>query len=114
MTRRPSRSGLSALGAERRAGLTRPRAAYFEGNVAAIDAIQVETASPAFQRTLWRTLRDTSTGATMTHGAMALSLGSLGAAQQGIPQHTIRDFAVQFVRDEVFGSDSGRRAEGLP
>ncbi len=49
--------------------------AYFEGELGAIDAIEVETGGTAFQRQVWAALRDIPAGATEGYGALAARIG---------------------------------------
>ena len=50
--------------------------AYFAGDLAAFDAIRVETGGTAFQRAVWRALRDIPAGETRTYGQLAQAVGS--------------------------------------
>lgn len=49
--------------------------AYFAGELAALDAIEVDTAGTEFQRSVWRALRTIHVGETMTYGALANRIG---------------------------------------
>ncbi len=50
--------------------------AYFAGDLAAFDAIRVETGGTVFQRAVWRALRDIPAGETRTYGQLAQAVGS--------------------------------------
>ncbi|MGH7210088.1 MAG: methylated-DNA--[protein]-cysteine S-methyltransferase [Acetobacteraceae bacterium] len=49
--------------------------AYFGGELAAIDAVAVQTQGTAFQREVWAGLRRIPVGRTVSYGALAASLG---------------------------------------
>jgi methylated-DNA-[protein]-cysteine S-methyltransferase len=49
--------------------------AYFAGDVAAIDALQVETRGTPFQREVWRCLREIPVGSTISYGELARRVG---------------------------------------
>ncbi len=61
--------------------ITRPLAAYFAGDLGAIDAIPVATGGTAFQRRVWGALRRLRPGSTSSYGALATSLGQPGASR---------------------------------
>lgn len=49
--------------------------AYFGGQLAAIDTLQVETGGTSFQRNVWKALRTIPAGKTVTYGGLAQQLG---------------------------------------
>ena len=53
--------------------------AYFAGELAAIDDINVTTGGTEFQQKVWRALRKIKPGRTMTYGALAQRLGTENA-----------------------------------
>lgn len=55
--------------------------AYFAGDLAAFDAIRVETGGTVFQRAVWRALRDIPAGETRTYGQLAQAVGSPSAVR---------------------------------
>ncbi|MBK3397283.1 MULTISPECIES: methylated-DNA--[protein]-cysteine S-methyltransferase [Methylobacterium] len=55
-------------------GLAAPIAAYFAGNLRAIDGLAVRTNGTAFQREVWAALRTIPVGTTMSYGALAQRL----------------------------------------
>lgn len=63
------------------AGFTTRFRAYFGGDVAALDAIPVDTGGTAFQQEVWQALRDIPAGETRTYGQVAAKLGRPGAAR---------------------------------
>jgi methylated-DNA-[protein]-cysteine S-methyltransferase len=60
-------------------GLLAAIAAYFAGDVHAIDHIRVQMRGTAFQNTVWQALRSIPAGETMSYGALAKKLGQPGA-----------------------------------
>ena len=56
-------------------------AAYFDGDLHAIDSLRVATGGTAFQRTVWRALRDIPTGHTISYGELARRLGKPAAVR---------------------------------
>jgi O-6-methylguanine DNA methyltransferase len=61
--------------------ITGALAAYFAGDLAATDAIAVETGGTPFQRRVWAALRSIPAGTTTTYGALAADLGQPGASR---------------------------------
>lgn len=61
--------------------LTRELNEYFAGDLGALDKIQTETAGTAFQRSVWRALRDIPAGHTRSYGQLALAIGRPSACR---------------------------------
>ena len=61
--------------------IARPVAAYFAGELGAIDAIPVATGGTAFQRRVWGALRRLPAGTTSSYGGLAASLGQPRASR---------------------------------
>ncbi len=55
--------------------------AYFEGELAAIDAIGVRTGGTPFQRAVWAALRPIPPGTTTSYGRLAATLGQASASR---------------------------------
>ncbi|UVC11710.1 methylated-DNA--[protein]-cysteine S-methyltransferase [Rhizobium sp. TH2] len=55
--------------------------AYFEGDLTALDAIEVDGGGTEFQRHAWEALRAIPPGETRTYGQMAVTLGRPNAAR---------------------------------
>jgi methylated-DNA-[protein]-cysteine S-methyltransferase len=53
-----------------------PVNAYFAGDFAALDRIEVETGGTLFQRKLWTALRTIPSGQTSSYGALAAKIGT--------------------------------------
>lgn len=62
-------------------GLTAALASYFGGDLHAIDELPVATAGTAFQRTVWRALRDIPCGTTISYGELAKRIGKADAVR---------------------------------
>ena len=63
------------------AGPMQKLARYFAGDVAALDAIAVNTAGTPFQEKIWKGLRRIPAGKTLTYGEIATKAGRPGAAR---------------------------------
>ncbi|MCL2894761.1 methylated-DNA--[protein]-cysteine S-methyltransferase [Brenneria tiliae] len=50
--------------------------AYFDGDLAAIDRLPLATGGTAFQRLVWRRLRDIPAGETLSYGALAARINN--------------------------------------
>ena len=75
LERRSGRRLDSTVAARDPFGLTSAIAAYFAGDIAAIDTLPVEQPGTAFQRKIWMALRDIPAGATWTYGRLAAHIG---------------------------------------
>ncbi len=62
-------------------GLTSAIAAYFSGDLHAIDKLPVESAGTTFQREVWRALRDIPCGTTISYGELACRIGRPAAVR---------------------------------
>jgi len=62
-------------------GLTSALAAYFKGDIAAIDTLAVEAPGTAFQRKVWAGLRQIPAGTTWTYGQLAAHIGHPSAVR---------------------------------
>jgi len=56
-------------------GFSRAIAAYFAGELTAIDALPVATGGTPFQQEVWRALRDIPCGQTISYGELARRIG---------------------------------------
>ena len=56
-------------------------AAYFDGELTAIDRIPVEAVGSEFQRLVWAALREIPVGKTTSYGALAERIGKPGASR---------------------------------
>jgi methylated-DNA-[protein]-cysteine S-methyltransferase len=62
-------------------GLTASLAAYFRGDLDAIDAIPIDPGGTPFQRAVWDALRSIPCGRTLTYAALAAAIGQPSAAR---------------------------------
>lgn len=58
-----------------------PLAAYFAGELTAIDAIPADPAGEGFERSVWLALREIPAGATISYGELARRLGEPDSAR---------------------------------
>jgi methylated-DNA-[protein]-cysteine S-methyltransferase len=63
------------------ASVRQPIAAYFDGDITAIDAIPVETGGTPFQRAVWAALRTIPAGATLSYAGLARQIGRPAAVR---------------------------------
>ena len=56
-------------------------AAYFDGDVDALDALRVDPAGTAFQRAVWKRLREIPAGSTISYGDLARRVGNPNASR---------------------------------
>ena len=61
--------------------LTSAIAAYFKGDIHAIDSLPVGTEGTAFQKSVWQALRSIPAGQTISYGELALRLGKPAAVR---------------------------------
>jgi methylated-DNA-[protein]-cysteine S-methyltransferase len=62
-------------------GLTSAIRSYFAGELKAIDSLPVKTAGTAFQRQVWRALREIPCGSTVSYGELAVRIGRPAAVR---------------------------------
>lgn len=56
-------------------------AAYFAGDIDALDAIQVTPEGTVFRQLVWKALREVGAGSTISYGELAARVGAPGAAR---------------------------------
>ena len=61
---------------EHSSGVASGMAAYFEGDIPAIDSLPVATEGTAFQKSVWQALRSIPAGRTISYGELATRLGN--------------------------------------
>jgi methylated-DNA-[protein]-cysteine S-methyltransferase len=74
-------NGFTLEPARNPSGLTNAVAAYFAGELAAIEALRVETAGTPFQQDVWRALRTIHCGQTTSYAAIARQIGRPAAVR---------------------------------
>lgn len=62
-------------------GLTSALAAYFDGDIHAINSLPVATEGTAFQKTVWQALHSILAGQTISYGELAARLGKPAAVR---------------------------------
>jgi methylated-DNA-[protein]-cysteine S-methyltransferase len=81
LTRHYSGAEIELESARNPYGLTAAVAAYFAGDLQAIDTLPVETAGTPFQREVWRALREIPCGTTISYGQLAQRIGRPAAVR---------------------------------
>src|SRR5437867_9555985 len=64
-----------------RVDLRRTLEAYFDGDLAALDGVDVELNGTPFQRRVWEALRTIGAGTTTSYGALAKQVGAANAVR---------------------------------
>ena len=62
-------------------GVASAMAAYFDGDIHAIDSLPVATEGTAFQKSVWQALRSIPAGETISYGELAKRLGNPAAVR---------------------------------
>ena len=75
LTAHYGRRGWSLTRARNPFGHTAALAAYMEGDITALDALEVETCGTPFQRAVWSALREIPAGTTTSYGELANRIG---------------------------------------
>jgi methylated-DNA-[protein]-cysteine S-methyltransferase len=63
------------------AEVTRALGAYFDGEIAALDRLEVDTGGTPFQQRVWRALRRIPAGRTVAYGDLARTIGAPDAVR---------------------------------
>lgn len=90
--------------------------AYFAGDLAAVDAVEVDTGGTPFHREVWAALRRIPAGETTTYGALARALGRPTASRAVGMANGRNPVAIVVPCHRVIGSDGSLTgyAGGLP
>jgi methylated-DNA-[protein]-cysteine S-methyltransferase len=86
-------------------GAARAIAAYFKGNLAAIDALKTANGGTDFQRAVWKALRAIPVGSTITYGALAGRLDMPKAARAVGLANGANPIAIVVPCHRVIGAD---------
>jgi methylated-DNA-[protein]-cysteine S-methyltransferase len=62
-------------------GITGPLAAYFAGDIAALEGLPVDLGGTAFQERVWAALRTVAPGSTSSYTGIAAAIGAPGAVR---------------------------------
>ena len=93
-------------------GLSAAMNAYFAGELAAIDALPVATGGTAFQRTVWRALREIPCGETISYAALARRIGRESAVRAVGFANGSNPISVVVPCHRVIGSDGSLTGYG--
>jgi methylated-DNA-[protein]-cysteine S-methyltransferase len=80
-------------------------AAYFAGDLAAVEKIPVETGGTPFQQRVWALLRTIPAGQVATYGELARQLGNPGAARAVGITNSLNPIAIVVPCHRVIGAD---------
>ncbi len=86
-------------------GATSRLAAYFGGELTALDELPVETGGTSFQEEVWRMLRTIPVGATASYGQIAAQLGRPGASRAVGLANSLNPVAIVLPCHRVIGAD---------
>ncbi len=86
--------------------------AYFDGDLAALDAMPVQTGGTAFQRLVWAALRQIPPGATISYGRLAERLGRAKASRAVGLANGANPVAIAVPCHRVIGADAGLTGYG--
>lgn len=87
-------------------------ASFFDGNIAALDSIAVQTGGTAFQRRVWAALRDIPGGSTTTYGQLASTVGRAGASRAVGLANGSNPIAIVVPCHRVIGADGSLTGYG--
>lgn len=90
----------------------RALAAYFAGDLSAIDGLTTETGGTEFQRAVWKALRDIPAGQTVTYGALAAAIGHPKAVRAVGAANGANPVGVVVPCHRVIGSDASLTGYG--
>lgn len=94
------------------ATITGPLAAYFDGDLNAVDAIPVATGGTAFQRRIWAALRTICPRQTMSYGELAATVGAAGASRAVGHANGANPVAIVVPCHRVIGASGGLTGYG--
>lgn len=81
-------------------------AAYFDGALAALDAVPVATAGTPFQRRVWAELRRIPPGTTLSYGALAARIGRPAAVRAVGAANGANPVSIVLACHRVIGADA--------
>ncbi|MDP2330706.1 MAG: methylated-DNA--[protein]-cysteine S-methyltransferase [Reyranella sp.] len=93
-------------------GLTRTMRAYFNGDIAVIDSLPVETAGTPFQRSVWRALRRIRGGKTISYAELARRIGKPRAVRAAGLANGQNPISIVVPCHRVIGSDGSLTGYG--
>ncbi len=86
-------------------GLATTLAAYFKGDIAAIDRLRVSAPGTPFQRKIWSALREIPAGETQTYGQLAARIGHPTAVRAAGAANGANAVAIVVPCHRVIGAD---------
>lgn len=93
-------------------GISTPIRAYFDGNLAALDAIEIDGGGTDFQRRAWDALRAIPPGETRTYGEMAAEIGRPNAARAIGAANALNPISLVVPCHRLVGSDGALTGYG--
>lgn len=93
-------------------GVTHTIDSYFAGRLTAIDGLRVETAGTAFQRAVWRALREIPCGTTISYAALAQRIGRPAAVRAVGLANGANPVSIVVPCHRVIGSDGALTGYG--
>ena len=93
-------------------GITRALGAYFDGELAALDAIAVEPGGTPFQAAVWGALRTIPCGSTWSYGELARRIGKPAAVRAVGLANGANPIAIVIPCHRVIGSDGSLTGYG--
>jgi methylated-DNA-[protein]-cysteine S-methyltransferase len=94
------------------AGVAERIAAYFAGELVALDAIPVQTGGSVFQRRVWSALRGIPAGSTMSYGGLAAAIGAPTASRAVGLANGANPIALVLPCHRVIGADGSLTGYG--
>ncbi len=105
LLRRQYGGGLTLAETRRPSPASRAIAAYFTGDLAAIDALAVETGGTGFQQSVWRALRRIPAGTTMSYARLAAAIGRPAAIRAAGAANGANPVSIVVPCHRLVGSD---------
>jgi methylated-DNA-[protein]-cysteine S-methyltransferase len=112
LRRRYRENGFALEAARNPHGLTDAIGRYFAGELTAIDILPVKTAGTAFQREVWRALREISCGTTLSYAKLAARIGRPNAVRAVGLANSSNPVGVVVPCHRVIGSDGSLTGYG--
>ncbi|MCC6848257.1 MAG: methylated-DNA--[protein]-cysteine S-methyltransferase [Deltaproteobacteria bacterium] len=86
-------------------GLVEPLAAFFAGDLGAIEGLRVATNGTSFQRRVWEALREIPAGRTRSYGELAAAIGAPSASRAVGVANGANPIAIVVPCHRVIGAD---------
>ena len=81
LARHYGKDNVTLIPASRSSGLVSAIAAYFDGDLQAIDSLPIATEGTSFQKRVWQALREIPAGRTVSYGELARHIGKPAAVR---------------------------------